>query len=267
MTVPLPDGLQVGEHLAGVELVGERVDHRHSRDTSHRFDTALSVGPPHHGVGIAGQHPRGVLDGLLATQLHRPGVDDHRVAAELGDADLEGQPGSRRALLEDHRNGSRTGQRVATERFGLELVGQVEDLLLLGRREVVIAQEVSRHRYRTPLRIAGSALRNSRACASVSTRGGASRIRSGTAGLTRKPASRAAVATWADSRRVEPDPDEQSGRADRADQRVVQRGHLGGDVLAEPGDVVEQSVARRSSAGPPARPHSTTGLPPNVLPW
>src|SRR3712207_8609086 len=26
---PLADGLQVGEHLAGVEGVGERVDHRH----------------------------------------------------------------------------------------------------------------------------------------------------------------------------------------------------------------------------------------------
>ena len=26
---PLADGLQVGQHLAGVEPVGERVDHRH----------------------------------------------------------------------------------------------------------------------------------------------------------------------------------------------------------------------------------------------
>ena len=66
-TVPLSDGLQVGEHLAGMKLVGEGVDHRHPRDTSHRLDTALRVGPPYHGVGVAGQYPRGVLDGLLAT--------------------------------------------------------------------------------------------------------------------------------------------------------------------------------------------------------
>ncbi len=81
---PLADGLQVGEDLARVELVGERVDHRDRGRRGHRGHPGLREGPPHHGVDVAGQHPRGVLDGLLAAELHGAAVDHDRRGRRAG---------------------------------------------------------------------------------------------------------------------------------------------------------------------------------------
>ena len=90
----LADRLQVGEHLAGVELVGERVDDRHRR--GRRPSPRSAPAPPvRHtiAVDVAGQHPGGVADGLAAAELAGLRVDDQRGAAELGDAGLERHAG------------------------------------------------------------------------------------------------------------------------------------------------------------------------------
>ena len=117
--------LQVGEDLTGVELVGERVDDRDGRRRGHGLDAGVPKGPPDDRVDVAGQHPRGVLDGLLAAKLHGAAVHDDRVSAELADADVEGEPGAGGVLLEDRGDGL-ARQRFVAERVGFEFGGEVE---------------------------------------------------------------------------------------------------------------------------------------------
>ena len=83
----LADRLQVGEDLARVELVGQRVDDRHRADRRHLLDAVLAVGAPDDRGDLPGEHAGGVGDRLAHADAGQPAVDDDRVAAELGDAD------------------------------------------------------------------------------------------------------------------------------------------------------------------------------------
>jgi hypothetical protein len=135
---PFPDRQQVGEELARVVPVGERVDHRYRRGRGERRQPLVGEGPDHDRVHVPRQHPRRVLDRLAPAEVRGLRVDDHRVPAELGDADLERDPGAQRRLLEDDRDRP-APQRLAVDRC------EVEDGGLLHRAEVVVAQEVRRH--------------------------------------------------------------------------------------------------------------------------
>ena len=114
-----------------------------------------------------------------------PPTIDQRVGgvpAELVDADVEGEPGARRVLLEDR--GDRLAlERLGAVRLGLELVGQVEDVGLLLRGQVVVTEKVPGHQ--RSFVVVSSASRKPSACSAVSVSGGASRIVSGWIGLTR----------------------------------------------------------------------------------
>src|SRR6185503_9643858 len=111
-----------------------------------------------------GEHAGGVLDGLAAAEVGGLRVDDHRVPAQLGDADLERDSGAQRLLLEDDGHGATPSQwPVRVETVRLEPGGQVEHLGLLGRAEVVVAQEVSGHEAPPASRAAGRAARNAAA--------------------------------------------------------------------------------------------------------
>ena len=216
--------LQIGEHLARVELVGQRVDHRHRRGGRHRGQPLLGEGPPHDGVDVARQHPSGVLQRLLAPQLGVAAVDHDGVPAELGDADLEREPGAGGVLVEDDGHAARAFERAAAERGLLQLGGQRQHLGLLVGRQVVVAQEVPGHRATTGLVEHGrqSAARKSSICASVMISGGASRITFGAAALTRKPASRAAASTGLAASAREHDAAQQPATADVVDQWMTQ---------------------------------------------
>ncbi len=141
----LGERLQVGQHLARVELVGQRVDDRHaSPRTAIAVEPLLAERAPHDRVDVAGQHLSGVLQRLLAAELGAAAVDDDGVAAELRDADLEREPGAGGVLVEDDRDTARPVERAAAERVLLQLGGQRQHLGLLVGRQVVVAQEVPR---------------------------------------------------------------------------------------------------------------------------
>jgi hypothetical protein len=150
----LADREQVGEDLAGVELVGERVDHRHGGACGHLLDARLVARAPDDGIDVAGQHAGGVGDGLAAAELARLRVDDHRGAAELGDAHLERDAGAGAGLVEQHRHRLRARQGPLPVRIGLQRDRQLQHLGLLGRAEVIVAQEVPRHARRPGSRAA-----------------------------------------------------------------------------------------------------------------
>ena len=141
----LADGEQVGEQLAGVEVVGERVDHRHAGVGGHRVDLALGAGAPDDDRRLPAEHPGDVLDRLALADAGEAAVDGHGVPAQLGDAGAERRLGAQRLLVEDHRDGARAAQRLLLVRRPLELGGEGQHLGLLGRGEVVVAEEVPGH--------------------------------------------------------------------------------------------------------------------------
>jgi len=85
------------------------------------------LGPGAHADGgdVAREHERGVAQRLAARELQLVGAQHDGVAAQLVDADLEGQPRARGGLLEDQRDAARA-QRVRGQRRGLELERAIE---------------------------------------------------------------------------------------------------------------------------------------------
>jgi hypothetical protein len=148
----LADRLQVGEQLARVEPVGERVDHRHRAERGHLLDALLLVRPPYDRGDLAGQHPGDVADRFARADAGEPAVDRDRLAAEFGDADREGQLGAQGRLVEQQRDRLRAGERTVPVPVGLHRVGEVEHLDEFVRSQVVVAQEMSRHLQRPPAR-------------------------------------------------------------------------------------------------------------------
>ena len=180
----LADREQVGEQLARVEVVGERVDDGHAwcrppslrgppaRRCARRSPTTMPL-----------EHARGVGRGLLAAELAVRGRDDQRAAAEVGDADREAHARAGGRLVEDDGDGLRAGEGLRAPAVLLHLDGQVEDLGLLGRGEVVVAEEVAGHgissggRRQQAARAAPKRSANSAISASPTMSGGAMRMR------------------------------------------------------------------------------------------
>ena len=135
----LGDGLQIGQHLARMELIRQCVDHRNRCGRGHLVEPILAEGPPDDRIDIPGEHPAGVGEGLVPTELSLAAVDDDGVPAELGDTHLEGEPGAGGVLVEDDGHTPGAFQRAAAQRGLLEVGGQRQHLGLLGRRQVVIA--------------------------------------------------------------------------------------------------------------------------------
>ena len=109
-------GEQVGQQLAGVEVVGERVDHRDAgvRPPSPRGWPGRRCAT--RSAGLAAQDPGHVGDRLAHADAGQRAVDQHRVAPELGDAGRERRLGAQGRLVEDHRDGDRAGERLCVVR-------------------------------------------------------------------------------------------------------------------------------------------------------
>ncbi len=122
-------GHHVGHDLAGVRIVGQRVDDGNRRRVGEFEQAVMFLGADHDDVDIARQHPRGIGDRLVAAQLHFGAGQHDRLAAKLAHGDIEGDAGSRRRLLEDHRQhlaGKRRAGRAALLR-ALAGLGVVEN--------------------------------------------------------------------------------------------------------------------------------------------
>ena len=223
--LPLPDGLQVGQDLTGVVGVGERVDHRHPGVVRHLLQLAAGRTSARRSRRPAGRAPGRCRRSARRRRAGQPGVHDHRIAAELGDAGREGDLGPQRGLVEEHRDAAGTGERGDQERVGLERVGQVEDLGLLLRAQVVVGQEVAqascRHRSTGRSSSSGSAATKVSSWAAVTISGGASRSTSGRGALMMNPASSAASDDRGGDRRGQGDAAQQATTPYAGDPPVV----------------------------------------------
>src|SRR2546423_76557 len=138
----LLDGHEVGQDLAGVRAVGEAVDDRLLGRPRQLLEVLVRAQPGHRPVDVAVEDPRGVGDGLPDPELDVVLAERRGRAAEPCDADLEGDPGAVRRLLEEH------GEMAALEGplappAGLDRMGQVEGGSELGPVEVGQVEEVA----------------------------------------------------------------------------------------------------------------------------
>ncbi len=206
----LEHGEQVGQDLAGVVVVGERVDDGHTGMGGHLLERALREGAPHDRCRLRAEDARDVGDRLALPHARQTTVDDHREAAEPGDRADERHLGAQGRLVEQDRHGAWALEAAVGERRRLQGQGAVEHGALLGGREVVVGEEVAQ-RHRSSLAVAvaaggavaassspGRASTNRSSSSVVTTSGGASRMASGATGLTMNPASRARAATAAE---------------------------------------------------------------------
>jgi len=109
--------------------VAKRVDHRNRRVTGKLLDVGVREGSNRDRVDVTAEHHGGVADRLAAAQLEVVGAQVQRRPAEVRHADLEGDAGPRRGLLEDHPERA-AGQdaMLLTRLLGpLQLVGEVEE--------------------------------------------------------------------------------------------------------------------------------------------
>ena len=109
-THPLLESQDVGQHLAGMRLLGEAVDDRNGRVGRHFEHVVLAQNADDDRLDVARQHARGVGDGLAAAELHFRACQHDRLAAELAHGDIEGNARARGGPIEDHR------ERLAVER-------------------------------------------------------------------------------------------------------------------------------------------------------
>ena len=150
----------------------------------------LAVRAPDDGAHLSPHDPGHVGDGLAGADLGEVAVDDHRVAAELGDTRGEGQLGAQGRLVEDDGHGLRPRERLLGVPVGLERGREVEDLRLLLGREVVVGEQVSdghADSLAASSRIPGRASTKLVSWSVVMVSGGARRSASGATGLMMKP--------------------------------------------------------------------------------
>ena len=141
----LEDGERIGHALAWVMRIGEAVDHGYLAVLGEVFDVLLGEGTDHDAVDVPAQHVGGVLDGLADAQLDVAGAQEHRLSAELLDADLEAHARTRARLHEDHRHSAPGKERMRRAALlgVLERGGQVEQGDDFGGREVVDREEAA----------------------------------------------------------------------------------------------------------------------------
>ena len=152
-TEPLPKCKEISEGLAGMQQVGQAVDHGLAAELGEIEDVLVRKHPGHDSVREGGEDARGVGHRLPDAHLNFVVVQDHRETAELKHPDLEGHPGARRGLLEDHGEGLAEERLLERPGIGLHLFREREDLVQVFPRVVFEGNEVFRFHGSTQIRV------------------------------------------------------------------------------------------------------------------
>ena len=125
----LPDGEQVGQHLAGVAEVGQAVDDGNFGVLGQPLHLLLGKGADHDAVAVPVQHPGGVLNGLPSADLTLLAGEEQGMAPQLVHPRLEGDTGAGGVLLKDHGQGLALEVVLVDVVLGLifQLVRRVQD--------------------------------------------------------------------------------------------------------------------------------------------
>ena len=127
-TLVLANRQGVSETLAGMKLVGERVDDGDARPTGDFLDLFLLEGAQHDGIHESLEHECRVLDGLATAERRMVIAHDERMRSQAVGADLETRARAQARLLHDDGDGlARAGGIVhAVSPGGLLPGGRIE---------------------------------------------------------------------------------------------------------------------------------------------
>ena len=143
---------QVGQRLAGVQEVAERVDDRHVRPACELFDALMPIGADHDAVEIAREDARRIRDRLAAPELEISAAEKERAAAELVHADLKRDARTRRGFFKDHAERLAREQRMRDPRLlpRLEIRCQCENLLHITHTEIMNRNQIHAALHHSP---------------------------------------------------------------------------------------------------------------------
>ena len=138
-------GHDVGEHLRGMELVGQAVPHGNAGVLRKIFHDGLLEAAVLDAVKHAAENLRGVGEGFLLAHLGRAGIEERDAHAEITRADFKGAAGAGGGLLKE-QNDLLVGEPLVLHTVvlqALELNGKVDEVVDLFRGEVKKSEEAS----------------------------------------------------------------------------------------------------------------------------
>ena len=138
----LAKGQQVGQRLARVVVVGERVDHGHRGRLGHLLHVALRERPDDDRGAVGGHDARRVGDRLAAAELQLVRAQHDRQGAEPVDRGLDRYTRARGRLREVTRDGLARQRVEPAPRVRLHLGRERQERLEPAGREVRDAEEV-----------------------------------------------------------------------------------------------------------------------------
>ena len=119
-------GHQVGQHLAGVIHVGERIDHGDRSVACEIHYILLVVCPDHDPVQVPGEDQCCIVDGLSPPEHDIMGPQEQPVSPELVDPHVKGHPGAGGGFGEYHPQCLPRQQRVGDAPLGFILEAKRE---------------------------------------------------------------------------------------------------------------------------------------------
>ena len=125
---------EIGQRLAGMLEVGERVDDRHARVGGHLGDGVVRVGAQHDHIDPALDVARHVGNGFALAQGRTGLIDEDRVAAHGVDAGLEAEARAQAGLLEHQHHLFGVERAAILARIALDIVAQLENGAHFGAR-------------------------------------------------------------------------------------------------------------------------------------
>ena len=201
LALVLSNRQSVCQALAGMKIIGERVDDGNACPLGDLDDLALLVGAQYDGIDKALEHERRVLHGLATTERRVVIAHDERVRPQTIGANLEARARAQTWLLHDDGNGlARAGSIVhAVLPVGLLPCGRIEhERELLGRQIEQTQAIASGERVLAHCATSSYMVGNASASASMSSfsmmSGGRKRMMSAAGALSTKPC-RSALST------------------------------------------------------------------------
>src|SRR5262249_27702284 len=188
----LPQREEVGQGLARVFEVAQRVDHRHRRVAGQALHGLVRVHARSDPVHPERENARGIGHRLARAEAALGAGKVDRAAAQLDDSDLEGHPRSERWLLEDQREGPPAQRRAAPAGFPalLERGRDAEEVLRPLAAQIRRREEVAHGWLGARARSTAARARSQSRSSAIS--GGANRITLSPALRMSTPASRQA---------------------------------------------------------------------------
>jgi len=141
----LAQGEQVRQGLAGMVERRQRVDDRHLGSAGELGDRLVGARADHDRVDITGEDACRIADRLATRELQLVSPQDDRSRAQLGNADLKGDPRPRRGLLEDESDAA-AGEGIRAQAIpptGFQLGRPVEQLAQLESAQLFACQEIA----------------------------------------------------------------------------------------------------------------------------